>query len=97
MILAAAVKFHMEATGEDVVLCGARHGDIFKQLRMMGFAPRQGYEEVAQGFIDNKNNFLDRKQAYLHAKACGQLPARIVHDREMNSSSDWELFSEDLW
>lgn len=42
-----------------------------------------------QGFLDDQGNFLDRKAAMVHAKACGQL-------RDPNSASD-TLFSEDLW
>lgn len=32
MILAVAIKYRIEKTGKHVVLCGARHGDIFEQL-----------------------------------------------------------------
>ena len=52
MILAAAIKFHIEKSGEDVVLCGARHGDIFKQVKQLGFEAKKGYKEIEQGFID---------------------------------------------
>ena len=41
MILAAAIKFHIEKSGEDVVLCGARHGDIFKQVKQLGFEAKK--------------------------------------------------------
>ena len=68
MILAAAIKLKIESTGKDVILCGARHGDIFVQLEGLGFDPRKGYEEIEQGFIDNCNNFLTRKEAFEHAK-----------------------------
>ena len=37
MIIAAAIKYHIESTNEDVVLCGVRHGDIFVQLKALGF------------------------------------------------------------
>ena len=48
MILAAAIKYHIKKTGKDVILCGARHGDIFTQLEQLGFGPRDGYEEIEQ-------------------------------------------------
>ena len=63
MILAAAIKYYIEGTGKEVILCGARHGDIFTQLETLGFEPRKGYKEIAQGFIDHKNNFLTREEA----------------------------------
>lgn len=37
MILAAAIRYHIPATGKDVVLCGARHGDVFRQLEELAF------------------------------------------------------------
>ena len=58
MILAAAIKFHIENTDKDVVLCGHRHWNIYEQLKLLGFELQKGYKEVAQGFIDDKNNFL---------------------------------------
>lgn len=95
MILAAAIKFKIENTGKNVILCGARHGDIFVQLEGLGFDPRKGYEEIEQGFIDNCNNFLTRKEAFEHAKKCGQLAAKIIYEREKAGSLS--LISEDLW
>ncbi len=95
MILAAAIQFKIEITGKNVILCGARHGDIFKQLEGIGFDPRKGYEEIEQGFIDHNNNFLTRKEAFEHAKTCGQLANKIIHEREKSGSLS--LISEDLW
>lgn len=95
MILAAAIKYRIEKTGKYVVLCGARHGDILKQLKRLGFGPRDGYEEIEQGFIDNHNNFLTREEAYDHAVTCGQLCAKIIYER--TKSDNKQLISEDLW
>ena len=46
-----------------------------------------------QGFLDRDGNFLDRRQAYIHAKECGQI-VRKVDPTVYDGSS---LFSEDLW
>ena len=97
MILASAIAYKIKKTDKVVILCGARHGDIFKQLDLLGFEPNEGYEELAQGFIDHKNNFLSREEAYEHAKACGQLCAKIIHEREKNCVGGKQLISEDLW
>ena len=97
MILASAIKYKIESTGEEVVLCGARHGDIFAQLKALGFKARQGYEEIEQGFIDHKNNFLTRKEAYEHAKMCGQICEKIIYEREEKSAFGKNMISEDLW
>lgn len=97
MILAAAIKYKIEATGKEVVLCGARHGNVFEQLEALGFEPRKGYKEIAQGFIDHKNNFLTREEAYEHAKLCGQICEKIIYEREVKCLFGKELISEDLW
>ena len=98
MILASAIKFHIEATDKDVVLCGCRHGDVFAQLDALGFDPHKGYKEIEQGFIDNHNNFLTRQEAFEHAKQCGQLCAKIVYAREHGEDiGGLNLISEDLW
>lgn len=95
MIIASAIKFHIEKTDKDVVLCGLRHGLIFEQMKLLGFAPKGGYKEIAQGFITDGNKFLDRKEAYTHAKMCGQLSSRVVNIHIC--AHDPELTSEDLW
>lgn len=48
MILCAAVKFHINKTNEDVVLCAARHWGSFAQLKKLGFQPQKGYSEIQQ-------------------------------------------------
>ena len=98
MILAAAVKFRIDATGEETVLCGARHGHIFQQLQALGFAPRKGYKELEQGFIDHKGNFLNREEAFRHAVDCGQISSMIANERENGErAGGLDLISEDLW
>lgn len=97
MILASAIKYKIEATGKEVVLCGARHGDVFNQLKALGFEARKGYEEIEQGFIDHKNNFLARKEAYEHAKMCGQICEKIIYEREEKNPFGTNMISEDLW
>lgn len=98
MILASAIKFHIKSTDKDVILCGCRHGDIFAQLDALGFDPHKGYTEIEQGFIDNHNNFLTRKEAFEHAKQCGQLCAKIIYNREHDEEVGGKnMISEDLW
>lgn len=43
-----------------------------------------------QGFVDDFGNFLDRKQARIHAIECGQV-------EENNLDHFEQLFSEDVW
>lgn len=88
MILCSAIKFHIDKTNKEVILCGLRHGDIFKQLEALGFEPHKGYKEIEQGFLTDFGIFLSRNQAYTVALKYGQL--KHPKDNE-------ELFSEDLW
>ena len=81
MIIASACKFLIN--GNEVILCGVRHGDIYEQLKLMGFKP-DNVEELEQGFITHKN---------------GQLCARIKHEKDKAREFGKlpELISEDLW
>ena len=96
MILAAAIKIKVKKTGEEVILCGARHGDVFKQYKGLGLT-HDDFEEVAEGFIDHHNNFLTRSDAYDYAKLCGQVCGKIIYEREVKGLFGKELISEDLW
>lgn len=46
MILAAAVKYRIENTGNEVVLYGARYAAIIAQLPVLGFEPHTGHKEL---------------------------------------------------
>ena len=73
MIIAAAVKFYIEKTDQEVILCGLRHDAAFKQLKALGFRPHNGYKELEQGFLTTDGDFLNREQAYYHAVDCKQI------------------------
>jgi len=47
------------------------------------------YEEIEQGFLNEKEEFLDRVAAWKEAYKCRQI--------KMIDLSCHELFSEDLW
>ena len=95
MILAAAIKCHIESIGKDIVLCGARHGDVFQQMELLGFDPYE-HDNSIQGFIDHNGNFLNRKEALEHAHQCGQLSYKI-YEKKISGYDFPELISEDLW
>ena len=95
MIICAAVCFKIDKTGEEVILCGVRHGHCFQQLPLLGVEPRKGYEEIEQGFVTHDNRFLNRKEALAHAVVCGQVSGDMAIDYKTKKKK--ELFSEDLW
>lgn len=96
MIQASAIKFHVDATDSDVILCGLRHNDIFEQLKLLDFKPNNGYKLITQGFITDKGEFLNRAEAMVHARKCNQISRVKLQSRILRDGA-CELFSEDLW
>ena len=95
MIICAAIKIQIEGLSHETIVPCRRHGDGFKILKDLGLKPRVGYKEIAQGFIDQDGDFLNRKNAFKHAVDCGQLSATT---REWKASQgEIELYSEDLY
>ena len=67
-----------------------RHSDAFYILKMMGYKKDIDYKELAQGFLDEEDNFYTRIEAYKHA----------YYNEQIDKMQDYkvkELFSEDLW
>ena len=91
-ILCAAVHFRDEIKREHqpkniesgIVVCGRRHHNAL--MTLFEFAKEPKSEKVKQGFITNKDRFVDRKEAAQIAYKCGQI-----------SKEQKTLFSEDLW
>lgn len=75
-----------------VVVSGWRHGNcIYQMVAITGLRsiPEEAGEEV-QGFLTNKNRFVDRKEGWNIAEAAGQ-----INDRQRGGSRT--LYSEDLY
>lgn len=105
MIVAAAIKFpfrdpfcpavrdlvcFVPAPGRHHHVLHAMHGQ-FKGERDRTLV---SHECEVQGFLTDKGEFLNRRQALEHAKACGQ---SLVRNKNSGSYQGPELFSEDLW
>lgn len=97
MIISAAVKILLKKENREVIIPCHRHGDAYKILKDLDFQPSD-FETVKQGFIayevdpddpfNGAETFLDRKEAFIHAKMNHQIST---------SMSDNELYSEDLY
>jgi hypothetical protein len=75
-----------------IVVSGWRHGNcIYQMVAITGLRsiPAEAGEEV-QGFLTNKNRFVDREEGWDIAEAAGQ-----INDRSRGSSRT--LYSEDLY
>lgn len=96
MIKAAAIRF---TTTHGDLICTiakpARHHDILQALNEQFMSGRKASSIIdeTEGFLDNNGYFLNREEAYKHAKKYG--PPLIK--REPGDYQGPELFSEDLW
>lgn len=91
MIICAAVKVQVEGLDHTTIIPCIRHGDSFKILADLGYAPKTKYKVLEQGFLNNKGIFYDRKAAMHYARSIGQLSVTACQH-----CGD-ELFSEDLY
>lgn len=87
MIVKAAIKVKMLADGREICIPCHRHYDVFYILHEFGYRQGTDYKQIADGFLDEHDNFYDRIAAKKHAQECGQ-----IEDTPYS-----ELFSEDLW
>lgn len=89
MIICAAIKD--ARTGD--VFCGVRHGDIYSQLRAASH--QIPHDKAIEGFVDSRNNFYNRHEAFMWAMQIGQLPATVIQYKQEKGKT--ELYSEDLY
>jgi hypothetical protein len=91
MIICAAVKIQVEGLDHTTIIPCIRHGDAFRILEDLGYAPKTKYKVLEQGFLTQNRVFLSRKEAMLHAQQIGQLSSTLLR-----YGGD-ELYSEDLY
>lgn len=89
IVLCAALR--IKETGVVVPCC--RHGDGFSILHDLGI--KIGISQIEQGFINTKNEFLTREEAFEVAMNNGQLSA--VTRQHKRDQHEYELYSEDLY
>lgn len=88
MIVKAAVKIMDLRQNKEIIIPCHRHCDAFYILHEFGYRQAEDFVQVAQGFLDEHNNFYDRLAAKKHAQEFNQLK---------ENTRCAELFSEDLW
>ena len=96
MIICAALKVNhsdFKPEGYLIIPCW-RHSEGYRILYdLVGNKYTQSI--ITEGFIDNKNNFLNRYDAFNHAIETGQLSA--VTRQYKREKHEIMLFSEDLY
>lgn len=96
MIICAAIKiseFYPDNPTKDLIICGHRHGNCFEVINELKI--KVGFSHQVQGFIDHNGNFLNREEAFIHARQCGQISPTTVDYKKENG--ELELYSEDLY
>ena len=99
LIVCAAIR--NRNTG--VIVCGARHGNCLNAVMRYGLDDKPTSEVWECGFIDQKNNFLTRVEAWKVADASGQirrptgLERHYNNHRKANIGDEGLLFSENLY
>ena len=88
MIVNAAVKIFDLRQNKEVIIPCHRHCDAFWILKQFGYKKNIDYKEIAQGFLDEVDNFYNRVEAKTHAKTCKQ---------NIMDTDSAELFTEDIW
>ncbi len=90
MIVRAAIKYKIYYLDKEVILPLHRHCDGGIILKAFGFMPGD-FKIIEQGFLTDKDEFLDRREAADYAYECGQLVETAEEPRIDR------LMSEDLW
>lgn len=92
MITKAAVKILNLQTNEEIIIPCHRHCDAFDILHMFHMKKDIDYKIIEQGFLDEKDKFYNRTEAWKHAWEHKQ-----IDDDEEDYRLCKELFSEDLY
>ena len=90
-IVKAAVKIFDKRQGKTIIIPCHRHCDAFQILREFGYRKTIDYYEIDQGFLDAKDNYLNRVEAKQRVIHVGQ---KATEDFDYDYT---ELYSEDLW
>ena len=92
MITSAAVRIFDKRQNKEIILPVHRHCDAFYILKELGYS-KDDFEsnQNDQGFLDEKDNFYNRVEAWKHAYLHDQIkPDALEHTTNT-------LFSEDLY
>lgn len=99
LVVCAAIR--NRTTG--AVICGPRHGCCLNKAIGFKIDPNPSSEVWECGFVDQDNDFMDRKEAWIVADKAGQIrrPRGFERDyasvRAPNIGDEGMLFSENLY
>lgn len=97
MVAKAAVKikiidpYNSLLNEKEIVIPCHRHCDAFQILKAFHMRRHVDFEEIAQGFLNENDEFMTRLEAWIEAHYYHQ----FLHPEEHTRPT--ELYSEDLW
>ena len=74
-----------------------RHADAYEILNALGYRDGKEYIVVAEGFLDENDNFMTRAEAWQEARRCHQFLDSYIEKHCDNINPPTILYSEDLW
>ena len=74
-----------------------RHADAYEILNALGYRDGKEYIVVAEGFLDENDNFMTRAEAFEEALRCEQLNETFYNREAVAAVLSRILYSEDLW
>lgn len=74
-----------------------RHADAYEILNALGYRDGKEYIAVAEGFLDENDNFMTRAEAWQEARRCYQFLNSYIEKYCDNVNPPTILYSEDVW
>lgn len=104
MVAKAAVKinlftkfFDWTTTPKELIIPCHRHADAYEILHMFRLRKDMEYKVIAEGFLDENDNFMTRAEAFEEALRCEQLNETFYNNEAVAAVRSRILYSEDLW
>ena len=103
MVAKAAVKikiidpYNSLLNEKEIVIPCHRHCDAFQILKAFNMRRDVDFEEIAQGFLDENDNFMTRAEAWQEARRCYQFLDSYIEKYCDSPNPPTILYSEDVW
>lgn len=97
MVVRAAVIVYDHKQRKEITIPCHRHCDAFQILKEFGYRNVADYKEIAQGFLNERGEFLSRADAWQEAKRCNQFLDTYIEEHIEDIVPPTILYSEDIW
>lgn len=97
MVAKAAVKIRVPIRDEEVIIPCHRHVDAYEILNALHYRDGKEYYALAEGFLDENDNFMTRAEAWQEARRCHQFTDTYIEEHIDEDKPVQILYSEDLW